>query len=180
MYACLIFCLFVCHNHLWIPTWSFLKSFVKVWLDLAEIMLIHNICFLLESSWDTQRKFSWVIPKYLTWFGLDIVDLWNGLLVLLFYCFLFLLFLCVCLNHLEISTGRLFFCLFVCICVCLFVFLFLNNTSSSEEVFQKSLWINDFIWLMYCPFTTLFVCLFVCLFVLIISEKQHKCFLKVF
>ena len=105
LFICFLFvCLFVCIfylNHLGIPPRRFFEGFVKIGLDLAEILLIYKfvylfiylfVCyFLFESSRDTPRKIYWKCHNNVTLFGLDIVILRA-------------IFLVFCLNCLGIPT----------------------------------------------------------------------------
>ena len=87
--VCLFVCLFFFHlNHLGIPPWKFIESFIKIRHDLAEILSIKKmficlsvsvfVCFCLfsfESSLDTTQKIFWKFYKHQTWFSWDIVYL---------------------------------------------------------------------------------------------------------
>ena len=91
LFFCLFIDLFVFYfNHSETPTGSYPVNFVKIPLDLADILRIRKtdwkmficlfvclfvyifICFLLKSSWNTQRKFPSKFRKDQTWFGWDI------------------------------------------------------------------------------------------------------------
>ena len=104
-------CFFYYLSHLRIPPWKFPESVIKIWLDLAEILLIYKIVYLFaylflfllfEASCDTPIKISWKFKKYWTWFSWDISNLKNVYFIICFFVY----FLFFHLNHVGITQVR--------------------------------------------------------------------------
>ena len=79
LFFCLFIDLFVFYfNNLGTTTGSYPENFVKIGLDLAEIIRILKmficllICSFFKSSWDTHRKMPSKFCGDPTWFGWDI------------------------------------------------------------------------------------------------------------
>ena len=164
MFICLFICLFVFYylSHLRIPPERFSDSFLKIRLDLDEIMPFQKIVyififciyiyFLFESSRDTLRKTPWKCHNDWTWFTWDIVDQKN--------CFF----------------------LFVCLFVCILFFLFESSWDTPKKIFWKfckdQTWFSwDIVDLKKCLYVGLFV--FCYFFICIIAGYPQEDFLKV-
>ena len=106
----LVFVWFFCFNHSGTPTGSFPENFMKIQLDLAEILWIRKleckiyiclfvclfvykfVCILFQSSVDPYRKLPWTFGEDPTWFGWDIYDL--KMSICLFVCLFVYWFVC--------------------------------------------------------------------------------------
>ena len=129
MFVCLLICLFFYFNNLGTPTGSYLKKFVKIWLDLAGIFRIKKglfvclfVCYFI--GWFV---FILIILEHPQEVTLEI--LWRSDLIWL--------------GYLGSKNVYLFVCLFVCLYICLF---FCFNpcgppTESSHENFMK-IWLD--------------------------------------
>ena len=65
LFVCILVCLFDFFlNHIMIPTGRFPESFWKIWLDLADILLIWKFVYLCFCFFGYVVFFSWIISRY--------------------------------------------------------------------------------------------------------------------
>ena len=139
LFVCLYICLFFCFNHLGRHTESLSENFVRIWLDLAEILRIRKLdwkmfIFLFVCLYiclffaliivEYQQEVSLKFCEDRTWFGWDI-------------------------KVYKIRPENVY--LFVCLFVCLFIryFFALIIVEYPKEVSLKISWRSDLIWLRY-------------------------------
>ena len=149
MFVCLFIYSFVfCFNHHRIPKGSFPQNFMKIGLDLAEILRIRKL------DWKCLFVFLFVclfIDLFIFCFNHHIIPKGS-------YPENFVKIRLSLSGKLRIWKNCLFLCLFVCLFIylCVFVLIIVGHP---KEVSLKILWRLDLIWLRYLESKRMFISL---------------------